>query len=837
MKNFSFSKILPYIIAIPIILIVAAIYFKPEVFDGKVLQQSDVMQFEGMSKMTQDFTKKTGEPSLWNVQMFSGFPEYLFAGYSDGVLHYLFKISTGFFEIGSSMQLFFMLAACGWGMMLCFRINPYLALAGGLSIAFSTFYIISLEVGHVTKLWAIAYSATVLGGLHLFFTGKKWLGLALFSLFLSLQMRANHYQITYYLVFVCAIYTINEFWQSYKNNQLASVIKNASLLLVALVLVVATQLGRLWMTYEYTPYSIRGNAELESQNNDTRSKAGDGLDKDYAYSWSQGKMETFTLLIPYFYGGGSSEKLREDSEIFQAFSQVMGKEQLMKYMKNDGIPVPLYYGDQPFTAGPLYAGAIICFLFALSIFVLEDKYRWWMLSAAILCTMFAWGKNLDWFNYFLFDYFPGFNKFRSVSMALSMTLLIMPLGAMLALQKCIDITWDKAFQQKVLIAFGMTGGVALLLWLAAGSFDYRNASDASTISSMFGSQDKNLIDLFTNALESDRESLLKKDALRSFTFIALALGFLFLAIQKKISFTYSYIGICLLMIIDLWVVDKRYLYDAKYIKKSDKASFAASAADKKILEDNMLHYRVMNLQNTFQEARTSYFHKSIGGYFAAKMRRYQDLIENQLVKEQQRLIQNIQRKDSAIFANLPAINMLNTRYIKFGEGENDIMLNPNALGNAWFVNELKTVQNADEEMALIDEINPSNSAILNTNQFKTKNTSFTKDSAAIINLVEFAPRTLQYEYESSQDGFVVFSEVYYPHGWTATIDGKKVDLVRVNYVLRGMEVPAGKHKISFRFEPKSFAVGANVSKYSSYILLLFLIGALVLEVKNKKENI
>lgn len=829
MKKINFNALLPYLLCIVLFYAVTIIYFKPEFFDGKSLFQNDIVQYEGASKEVQDFNNKSEEKSLWTGAMFSGMPMYLIhSDYPDRALAIIDWTFKGiFFRDKNAHQLLVTLLATFFALV-CFGAKPWAAAIGAVAFGLSTYNLIIIEVGHMTKSWAIAYAPLVLAGMYLAFKKDKLLqGVALFTLALSLELRANHLQITYYLGFIAVFYGISELIFTLKNKEnIGNFAKVTAFLLLGAVLAVGTSAGRILTTLEYGKYSQRGPAELAPIDKEAEG-TGDGLSRDYAYNWSEGKLETLTLLIPNLYGGSNNEKLGKNAATYQLLEDAASNGQFpQEDFKQFVERAPMYWGDQPFTSAPVYAGAIVCFLFVLGLILLENRYRYWLLAATIFMFMISWGKNLQWFNYTMFDYFPAFNKFRSVSMALSLAVMLMVITAILGLKKLAELPLDeKSFLpifKKIMIAFGATGGLALVLWLMAGSFSFSSPND------------ENLGGLLDSVL-IDRKMMLRSDALRSFFFIALAVGAMYFFLKKKISFPLMTIIIGLLMTVDAWAVGKRYLSESDFSKSRRTSIHQATAADEKILQDKDLSYRVLNLtRNPFEDAETSYFHKSLGGYFAAKLRRYQDLIERQLSPQMQTMVSDLQ-KGTPQFAGYGIINMLNTRYIKASSEASGVIRNPNAYGNAWFVSGISKVKSADEEMKVLGTLQLDSVAVVDVSKFPISKKQFAKGNE--IKMTSYQPNKVEYEYSTDNEAFVVFSEIYYPEGWSATIDGQPAKFVRTNYVLRGMEVPKGKHKIVFAFESSAYKTGSFLTMICSVLVLLLSIGVTGLTVwKENKEG-
>ncbi|GAA4848499.1 YfhO family protein [Algivirga pacifica] len=844
MKRFNWQASLPYILAIPIFYLITMVYFQTELLEGNRLPQGDILQFQGMKHLSEQYTEShDGEAPLWNVAMFGGFPEYLIASFEDGPLRWVETLTRGFIDGDTTASVFFRCMLLFWVTLLCFRVNPYLAIIGGIAFAFNTFYVVSTEAGHMTKMWAIAYAGPVLGGMALIRQRKFGLGFAVFALAVAMELRANHLQITYYLIFACVVYTVSILAEAIKEKDFGFITKAAGVLLLGAVLAGATQTVRLWTLLEYTPYSTRGEMELTPLT-EGEGQAEEGLSKEYAFSWSQGKAETLTLFVPNLYGGASYEEPKRGGAFEQALSRVTGNpQQAAQIVSREGFRVPTYHGDQPFTAGPIYMGAVIFFLFILGLVMLDNKQRVWMTVAIVLLLMFSWGRNLQWFNYLLFDYFPGFNKFRSVSMAQGLATLLMSLMGYMGLQKLLEEKGEERIK-KLFTAAGIAAGMALLVMVTVGMMDMSAQTpdgmnkDMSMVGRMFGIKDANVVKTLVKGLEQERVEMARSSAMRSLVLVLLAAGLIWAVLKQKVSKQVGLLIIGLVLVGDVWLVAKNYLNDTKYLDAGDKQlSITKTEADKRILQDES-YYRVMTLGNTFQEARTSYFHKSIGGYFAAKMRRYQDMIERQFVQEQQVFIASLQ-SGQPDFSTLKTINMLNTKYIKFGDKAEQVLVNPEALGNAWFVNNVITVNTADDEMTYLGQIDPENTAIINTDQFELSKEDYAADSTATATLQSFDNRHIEYQTSSTKDGLVVFSEVYYPKGWVAKIDGKEVDVLRANYILRALEVPAGTHTITFDFEPTSYVVGSTITLSASYLmfaLALLAIGWSVYSFKKSEEE-
>jgi hypothetical protein len=831
-------RLLPHLLAVVFFLALAAVYFSPILFDGKTLAQHDVVQFNGGAHEAQLYREATGKEALWTNSMFSGMPTYLISTRFPGDLSiYLHQIFT--LHLPAVVANLFLALVCGYVLFIALGIRPLLAAVGAIALGFTSYNVIILAAGHNTKSLALAYAPLVLGGLLVTFRRNRWLGAALFALGLTMNVRSNHLQITYYLLLLVLIFGIVELIAALREKRLSDFLGRTALLAAAAVLAVGVSFGRLYVTAEYGKYSIRGKSELTTPapaavgaqaSSAGEDGMGSGLDRDYAFGWSYGVGETITLLIPNYYGGASGGSLSENSATGKALAGLgVPPVQLREYLQQ----LPLYWGAQPSTSGPVYIGAVVCFLFVLGLFVADRRTRTWLLVGTILSILLAWGKNFETFNYLMFDYFPGYNKFRSVSMALVIAQLAMPLLAVLALARLLraqpavvpvagasthpslaalsgqttDSPDSAELKRKLLYAAAITAGICVLAYLAGLGSDFSAPIDAQLQQQGFP----------LDALRQDRASLMHTDVLRSLVFILLTAAALYFYLQRKLSGTTAALLIGALTLVDLWGVDKRYLNDSNFQRETIAQQFVPTPADEQILQDKDLSYRVLNMQNPFNEANTSYFHKSVGGYHGAKLRRYQDLIERQISTN-----------------NIQVLAMLNTRYIITGDPKQPVQRNPGALGNAWYVSEVQKVQSPDQEIAALTTLNVATTAVIDASKFPLAKTSYNAAGSTIA-LTKYSPDELNYRTTAVQDGFVVFSEIYYQDGWNAYLDGKLVPHLRVNYVLRALAVPAGTHTIDFKFEPKEYAIGNTISLVSSVLLILALLGTVLYAVKRKPE--
>ncbi len=805
MKNIQFSAVLPHITALILFLIISYAYYSPAL-EGKVLRQGDNIQFRGMAKEITDFRAEYDKEPLWTNSMFGGMPAYLISiVHSANLIRYVDRYIS--LTLHPPVKYLF-LTLMGFYILLVvgFRVDPWLALAGSIGFSFSSYFFIIEAAGHNTKAHALAYMAPVMTGIILSFRGKIIWGGVLTSLFLALQIIANHPQITYYTLLIVLILGLAYLIQSIKDKTIPTFFKTVGVLVLAVILAVGVNITSLLLINEYGKVSIRGKSELSDEQGNKTS----GLDKDYILNdYSYGIDETLNLFIPNFMGGASGG-FDLDSETYQELKRnnVQGAKQIVQYS-------PLaYWGTQRFTAGPVYIGAVVIFLFVLGLFILKGPNKWWLASAVVFSIVLSWGKNFMFLSDIFIDYFPGYNKFRTVSMILVIAEFAMPLLGILALKEIFEGKIKKEELIKSLkYSFYIVGGIALFFTLFPGMLlDFSGPVDEQLKSMGWPAQ-------MIQTVHEDRKSLLQSDALRSFIFVLLTGGLLIAFIYDKLKKQYLVIGLGILFLTDLWPINKRYLNNDNFVTKREvRKPFTPTSADLLILEDKDLDYRVLNLTvDTFNDASTSWFHKSVGGYHGAKIRRYQDLITHHISQ-----------------SNEQVLNMLNTKYIIMPRrGEEPVaQLNTGALGNVWFVDKFMLVNNPDDEILALNNFNPANEAVIDK-RFDgfVKDLGLVTDSTASISLTSYQPNHLVYKSSAISDRLAVFSEIYYEKGWNAYIDGNQVPYFRVNYVLRAMIVPPGEHTIEFKFHPKTYFTGQKISLASSLILLLILGGLSFVEVK------
>lgn len=815
MKKISFKKALPYLAVLFVFLVTVVIYFSP-VLEGKRLNQSDISQWKGMSKEITDYRQKTGEEALWTNSMFGGMPAYqISVQYKGNLIRYIDDI----FKLGlpHPANLVFIYLLGFFILLMVLRVNPWLALAGSVAFAFSSYFFIILEAGHNSKAHAIGYMAPVLAGILLTYRGKHIAGALLTALFLALELRANHLQITYYLMLVVVLLGITRLVVAIQEKTVPEFLKATGLLVAAALLALSTNVTNLWATWEYGKETIRGKSEL-SHSPENRTT---GLDKDYATQWSYGKGETFSLMVPNVKGGatgmlGNNEKAMQ--QVDPTYANMIARQNQ-------------YWGDQPFTSGPVYVGAAMVFLFILGMFVLKGWIRWWLFSATVMAILLSWGKNFMPLTDFFLHYIPGYNKFRAVSTILVIAELTIPLLAILTLKEIFEKPGLlKKHMRAFYLSLGITAGLAALFYLIPQVFfDFFSQMEQSALNEQRQSLDAAQLTQFNDFVENfkmARVSILKADALRSLFFILSIGAVLFLYSREKLSKSLFIVLVIVITALDLIPVAHRYLNNEDFARKQMVNNpFPATAADKIILKDVDPNFRVFNsMVSTFQDASTSYYHKSIGGYHGAKLRRYQELIENQMMN-----------------GNEAVFNMLNTKYfiVSNEQGQPVVQINMEALGNAWFVSDFRIVKNADEEMNALSQFSPERTAIIDQ-RYKPilGNFSAKRDTTANIELTEYAPNQLVYHSKSTLPQMAVFSEIYYDKGWDAYIDEKPAPYFRANYVLRAMIIPEGEHTITFKFEPSVYFIGEKISFAGSLLLLLLGVGYLVTLVRrgnNKQE--
>lgn len=801
---------------LPVLLfiVLSFVYFSPDVIEGKILFQHDTQQGLAIGHEAQVYAQESGETPRWTGSLFSGMPTFQISpSYSSNAplkaLQHVYNL-----WLVSPVSLVFIMMLGFYILLLTLNVRWYLAAFGAIAYAFSSYFFIIIAAGHIWKFITLAYIPPTIAGVILAYRGKYLLGGALAALFGALQIMSNHVQMSYYFLFVICAVVVAYGVEHYRSHTMPRFFKATGVLVVAALLAVGANASNLYHTYKYSKESMRGgHTELTSLDADKTKPAGNGLDKDYITQWSYGKMETLTLLIPDSKGGASGP-LAENERAVKAADP-----QLRPYLSQ----VDRYWGDQPFTAGPVYVGALIFFLFVLGCFIVRTPLKWALLVVTLLTIMLSWGKNMMWLTDWFIDYFPMYNRFRTVSSILVVAEFCMPLLAVLALKKIFDDPSILSREKRwFYLSGGIVAGIALLAALFPTLFDTFLKDYELEAAGQPG-----YAELFAGIAEA-RQAVFTADAWRSFIIVALGFAVLWLLCQKKLNPTVAMIALVVILVGDMYPVNKRYLNSDNFVTPARKTNpFPMTDADRYILQDKDMNYRVLNaaagetLASAFSEPRTSYYHKSIGGYHAAKLRRYQDLIDRQLVN-----------------ANPAVLNMLNTRYIiqPLEDGRETVVRNPGALGNAWFVSEVKWVDNADAEMAAITDFDPSHTAVADRRFAREIGDKVVPPAVGdTIYETGYKPDELTYRYRSQQGGLAVFSEIYFPWGWQVTVDGKPVDMARVNYVLRAVNLPAGEHEVIFRFDPPSVHTTEAIAYVSLFLILAAFVGTGFVAWKRRKS--
>lgn len=810
--QFNLKKLLSHLLILVGFVVLSLAYFSP-VLQGKKIFQSDIMHFIGMSKQQNDFKGETGEETYWTNSAFGGMPTYqLGAKYPH---NYIKKLDLTLRFLPRPADYLFLYFVGFYVLLLILKVDYKLSALGALAFGFSTYLIIILGVGHNSKAHAIAYMPLVLSGIILTFRRKYVYGFLLTSVALALEIVANHFQMTYYLLLLVIVLGIAYLIDAYKKKLLEHYFKSVGILVTAVILAVGLNATNILATQEYVKESMRGKSELTINPDGSPKEATAGLSKEYITEYSYGLLETFNLYIPRFLGGGSYEDVGKDSEFYE-FNLQQGATPLQA--REVVKQTPTYWGEQPIVEAPAYIGAVILFLFVLALFLVKGRLKWWLVGGSIMSLILSYGDSqpFAFITDFFIDYVPLYNKFRAVSSIQVILELCIPVLGVFGLYKLFnDFVKDEEKLKALKYTTGIAAGLAIIFLLFKTSlFDFVGRNDGYYLQN-YGQQ-------FMDAIRSDRQMLFTQDALRTLVLVLLSASLVFLYLKKKLSETWIIVGFGVLILFDLVGVDKRYVNNENFVSALQvNKPYQPNAADLEILKDTT-HFRVYDIVSGNQPAKASYFHNSINGYSAAKLRRYNELYDFHIDQ-----------------SNMEVLNMLNTKYlIAQDEGGNIFpFTNEDANGNAWFVGELKQVNSADEEIRALDSLDTKRVAVLSINQFNDlKRYSFEVDSTASIKVIEYKPNYIKYESNNTNDGFAVFSEIYYPKDWKSFIDGEEVSHIRVDYVLRGMEVPSGKHIIEFKFDPQVIKTGSKIALASSFVFVLLLLGGLFLELKNKNQK-
>ena len=820
----TWKRIIPDMVAILVFAVILFAYFCPAVTEDRILSQHDSVAGIGAGQESKEYMEQTGERTRWTNSIFGGMPTYQMSPSYDSTdmlkgienLYHLYLPTYVWYVFVMLLGFYILLRA--------FDFKVWMAGLGAIIWAFSSYFFIIIAAGHIWKFITLAYIPPTIAGMVLCYRGKCLTGGLVTAFFVALQIMSYHVQMSYYFLFVMLFMAIAYGVKAFQEKALANYFKRTGILVVAGLLGVCINLSNLYHTYEYSKESMRGKSELVKENSANQTDS--GLERDYITQWSYGIGETFSLLVPNVKGGASvplaaNEKAMEKANpMYRSIYSQLGQ----------------YWGEQPGTSGPVYVGALVMFLFVLALFIVKGPMKWALLAATVLSILLSWGKNLMGFTDFFIDYVPMYDKFRAVSSILVIAEFTIPLLAMLGLKEVVSRPQLLQERKKDFwISFALTGGLALLFAVMPNVFfsSYVSTMELHALQSIPADQ---LMPLLAN-LEEVRQSLFTSDAWRSFFIIVIGVGLVWAYGMGKLKQVPMIAALAVLCLVDMWDVNKRYLYDDQFVEKQVQTQgFSQSETDKLILQDEALDYRVLNLaSNTFNENNTAYWHKSVGGYHAAKLRRYQEMIEEHISGEMNSLFKAVSEAGGEMEkvnpAEFPVLNMLNTRYFIFPlQGGQTVPLdNPYALGNAWFVDEVQYVNNANEEIAAIHGLNPLQKAIVDK-KFEASVRSMPSDSLATIELVEYQPNYLKYEVNSEKGGTVVFSEIYYP-GWQSTVDGEEVPHGRANYILRAMNVPAGKHVVEFKFDPKSLHTTETIAFVALGLLALLAVVVVVLRVK------
>ena len=831
------KKLLPDLIAILAFVLLSFAYFFPADIENRILFQHDTAAGAGAGQEVKEYYEQTGERSRWTNSLFGGMPMYQIAPSYDSTksLQWVQKAYQLF--LPDYVCLTFMLMLGFYILLRVFGIPVWLAGLGGIMWAFSSYFFILISAGHIWKFITLAYVPPTIAGIVLAYRGKLLWGGILTALFVALQITSNHVQMSYYFFFVILFFVGAYFEKAWRTKTLPQFFKASAVLIVAALVGIAANVSNLYHTYDYSKETMRGKSELV-QTGDAAKQTSSGLDRDYITQWSYGIDETLTLLVPNFKGGASAALSQSETAMSKAnpmYSSLYGS-------------LTQYFGTQPMTSGPVYVGAFVLFLFVLGCFIVKGPLKWALIGATFFSIVLSWGKNFMPLTDFFIDYVPLYNKFRAVSSILVIAEFTIPLLAIFALKRLLEEPEILKQEKKPLgISLLLTAGVALLLAVAPGSIGsgYVPAQEAQMLQNAVNQQmipANELSGILANLGEM-RAELVSSDALRSFIIIGIGCSLLWLYASGKLRSSLTIAGITILCLADMWGVNKRYLNDAQFVPHSIRTeTFTKTNTDELILQDTSLDYRVLNFAtSTFDDNNTSYWHKSVGGYHPAKLRRYQEMIEHHISPEMQAAYKAIAtaggEMDSVDANKFRILNMLNTKYFIFPAGQQRQtvpILNPHAYGNAWFVNKVQYVNNANEEIDALDSIIPTETAVVDA-RFKDVlkgTTESYKDSLSSIRLTSYTPNRLTYETNNAQDGIAVFSEIYYPDGWHVTIDGQPAELARADYILRTMYVPAGQHTIEMRFDPTSLHVTEGIA-YGALALLVIGIIVAVLIAKRK----
>lgn len=831
------KRFLPDLIAILAFVLLSFAYFFPADMEGRILFQHDSVAGVGAGQESKEYLERTGERTRWTNAIFGGMPTYQMSPSYDStkVLNWAEKLYRLY--LPDYVMLTFMMMIGFYLLLRAFGLSVWLASLGGIVWAFSSYFFILISAGHIWKFITLAYVPPTIAGVVLAYRKKYLLGGLVTAFFIALQILSNHIQMSYYFMFVILFMVVAYFADAYQKKELPHFFKASAVLVLAAAVGACINLSNLYHTYEYSKETMRGKSELK-QEVAAAKQTSSGLDRDYITAWSYGIGETWSLLVPNVKGGSSSAILSQSKAAMEKANPMYGS----VYSQ-----FPQYFGDQPWTAGPVYVGAFVLFLFVLGCFIVKGPLKWALLGATVFSILLSWGKNLMGLTDFFIDYVPLYNKFRAVSSILVIAEFTIPLLAVLALKEIVGkpaVLKEKESRTALFISLALTAGVALLLAVAPGMLFSDFVTPREMAALQQGLPQEHLMPLVSNMTEM-REAIVASDAWRSFFIIVIGCVLLFLYQQQKLKASLMVAGVTLLCLADMWTVNKRYLNDDLFVPKSQRTeAFVKTQADEIILQDTAQNYRVLNFVgfpgNTFNENNTAYWHKSVGGYHAAKLRRYQEMIDHHIMPEMEATYREVAqasgRMDSVDASKFRVLNMLNTKYFIFPAGKDGQpvpVVNPYAYGNAWFVDRVQYVKDANEEIAALNTVVPTETAVVDA-KFKDALTGWSeghKDAESVVQLTSYEPNRLTYHVSSAKGGVVVFSEIYYP-GWQATIDGAPVDIARADYILRAIHVPSGSHTIEMWFEPQSIRVTETIA----YVALALLVIGVMAWVWRQKNN-
>ena len=848
MKQINFKQLIPHLAAVVIFLVLSVVLNKPAL-EGKVVQQSDVIQWKAMAQQSFEYKEKYGHFPKWTNSMMSGMPTYQIALGPKSPMNINMTYVQDILTLGFPKPVFylFIAALCFYLLCIVVGVNPWISILGGVAYAYCSYNPVLIAGGHDTKLLSMAYAPAVLAGIQLIFKQKYWIGSAVLLTAGILLLGQLHQQIVYYTLLMVVFMTVPFIINCIREKNIKHLAISAIISLGIGAVILGTMAMSYWPTYEFSKETMRGGrSELTQKEKKNETKG--GLDKDYAFMWSYGKAETMTLLVPNAFGGSSAEGLGEESkaiEVLQENAQTLPQGFAQQIAQSS----PMYWGELLSTQGTVYLGAIICLLFLFGAFFSKSEHRWWLVAITIFGIVLSWGKNFEAVNYFLFDHLPFYKKFRAPSMSLVIPQLSAALLAVIFLNEFVKTEKEKLWPlfKKCLIVAGATVAVLGLFYFFADFSNTATSDLRKNINEGLQGKGSDFTRSYFNALKADRQAFYLSDMWRTVGFIFVLVAAMFLYAKNYIKPVVVYAALILFCVIDLFGVSKRYLKEENFVDATDlESSYTDTRADLQLKADTS-YYRVIDLAfpngngygidvgNSFNSALASYKHNTIGGYSPAKLGLYQDLIERQIYKNIQGWGSNPTAKDS-----FPVLNMLNMKYAIIPDQQDpkqtQAVINPFALGNCWLVKEVRFVKNADEEMKALDSFDPAAVAFVDERFKASVPFSPVYDSTATIKLIENKNDEIKYEFNAAGNQFAVFSEIYYPHGWEAFIDGKKTPYVKTNYALRGLAIPAGKHTIDFIFDPASVRQGEQIARYSNIFAVLFVLFCIFMVWKNRKKT-